>query len=107
MNISQPGSSGNANDAEVSFFQSFDSTTPAGYLDGFGLGHNDDAGNVPYDEESRGKNMREGESMSERRPPRLETCEEPQRPCTPPNQSGISKSKSNSALESNVTNVEF
>lgn len=66
----------------MDMFQSFDSTTSAGYLDGFGTGHDEYTRNSPPNEEANTKEMPHGmpEQEDSQRPM---TRDGAQRPCTP------------------------
>ena len=69
----------------MDMFQSFDSTTSAGYLDGFGTGHDEYTGNSLPNEEENTKEMPHG-MPSQEDSQRPTTRDGAQRPCTPLNQ---------------------
>ena len=73
------------NNSTMDMFQSFDSTTSAGYLDGFGTGHEGYTGNDPPNELIKAEKMPHGLPLQEdtQRPV---IKDETQRPCTPSNQ---------------------
>lgn len=66
----------------MDMFQSFDSTTSAGYLDGFGIGHDGYKGNSQPNELTDTKVMPHGLPAPDN-PQRPPTGDETRRPCTP------------------------
>ena len=74
----------------MDMFQSFDSTTSAGYLDGFGIGHDGYEGNSQPNELTDTKVMPHG-MPSPDNPQRPATGDETQRPCTPLSQTRTSQ----------------
>lgn len=73
------------NSDNMDMFQSFDSTTSAGYLDGFGLGHDGYTGNSQPNETTNTKEMPHGMPSEENSQSPI-SRDGPQRPCTPPSQ---------------------
>lgn len=69
----------------MDMFQSFDSTTSAGYLDGFGIGQDEYTGNSLPNGEANTKEMPHG-MPSQEDSQRPTTRDQAQRPCTPLNQ---------------------
>lgn len=80
------------NSNTINNFQSFDSTTSAGYLDGFGTGHDGYTGNCLPNELTNTKGMPHGMPILEdsQRPT---TKDGTQRPCTPLSQMRTSQRK--------------
>ena len=70
------------NSNTMDMFQSFDSTTSAGYLDGFGTGHDEYKGNSQSNEMTNTKEMPHG-MPSPNTSQRPATRDATQRPCTP------------------------
>lgn len=69
----------------MDMFQSFDSTTSAGYLDGFGTGHDEYTGNSQPNETTNTKDMPHGMPSQEESQSFI-SRDGPQRPCTPSSQ---------------------
>ncbi|SLM37118.1 c2h2 transcription factor [Lasallia pustulata] len=87
---------GNANLSEIfansenhglSALSSFNSVPSAGYLDGFGLGLNDFAGEVQYDTERKAVTTPSYDGNTHQKPMQHDSSEMQQRPYTPENQS--------------------
>ena len=70
------------NNNTIDMFQSFDSATSAGYLDGFGTGHDGYKGNSLPNEMTNTEEMPHG-MPSPNYSQRLTGTEEIERPCTP------------------------
>lgn len=70
------------NNNTMDMFQSFDLTTSAGYLDGFGTGHDEYTGNIPPNESTNINQMPHGMPSPEESQ-RPITRDGIQRPCTP------------------------
>lgn len=71
------------NSDTMDIFQSFDSTTSAGYLDGFGTGHDEYTGNSPPNETTNTKEMPHGMPSQEDSQRPTTSRDGTQRPCTP------------------------
>ena len=78
------------NSNTMDMFQSFDSTTSAGYLDGFGTGHDEYTRNTLPNETTYTKEMPHG-MPSEEDSQKLTTSDGTQRPCTPLSQTRTSQ----------------
>ncbi|CAF9923365.1 MAG: Metallothionein expression activator [Alectoria fallacina] len=74
------------NSDSIDIFQSFDSTTSAGYLDGFGTGHDQYTGNSPPNETTTTKDMPHGMPSQEDSQRPTTSRDGTQRPCTPTSQ---------------------
>lgn len=78
------------NNNSMDMFQSFDSTTSAGYLDGFGTGHDEYTRNSLTNDTTNTKDMPHG-LPSEEHSQRPTTFHGTQRPCTPLSQTRTSQ----------------